>query len=273
MTQPTLPRSLSEREARLLSQLSAVGQRIFTIHDAYAILDEEEGDARKLLHRLCAKRWVERLERGKYLIIPLEAGPRGDWAAHEYLIAASLVEPYYLAYGTALNYHGYTERLPRPIWVATTKRKRSLTVEGVEYRFVTLAEHKFFGHTTIELLDSEVQMAEREKAIADGFDHPEYCGGVVEAAKGLWFGNDELDFEKLVAYSQRLGNRAAMRRLGFWLELLDVGDAALQERLEQPQDRNYAKLDPRGPDRGLRNAHWRLIINVPERQLLEWREH
>jgi len=76
-----------------------------------------------------------------------------------------------------------------------------------------------------------------------------------------------------VAYSQRLGNRAAMQRLGFWLELLDVGDGALQERLEQPRDRNYAKLDPRGPARGPRNARWRLIINVPERQLLEWREH
>ncbi len=150
MAQPTLPRSLSEREARLLSQLSATGQRIFTIQDAHAILDEEEGGARKLLHRLCAKRWVERLERGKYLIIPLEAGPEGDWAAHEYLVAASLVAPYYLAYGTALNYYGYTERLPRPIWVATTKRKRSLTIEGVEYRFVALVERKFFGHTAIE---------------------------------------------------------------------------------------------------------------------------
>jgi hypothetical protein len=26
-------------------------------------------------------------------------------------------------------------------------------------------------------------------------------------------------------------------------------------------------------DNGLRNARWRLIINMPELQLLEWREH
>jgi hypothetical protein len=84
-----------------------------------------------------------------------------------------------------------------------------------------------FDYTTVRLPDSLVQVAEREKAIVDGFDHPEYCGGVLEPAKGLWFGSDQLDLERLlerlVEYSRRLGNRAAMRRLGFWLERLEMG--------------------------------------------------
>ncbi len=159
------------------------------------------------------------------------------------------------------------------MWIATIRRKRSVTIEGTRYRFVTLSEHKFFGYTTVKLLDSPVQIAEREKAIADGFDHPEYCGGVIEPAKGLWFGSDELDLVRLVNYSRRLGNRTAMRRLGFWLERLEIGDQALLQQLEKPEDRNYARLDPRGPDEGPRDARWRLIVNVPERQLLEWREH
>lgn len=273
MSQPTLVRSLSEREARLLSELAAAGRKIFTVEEARQMFDFNGADVVRLLYRLSAKRWVQRLERGKYRLIPLEAGPEAHWAEHEYLIAAALVQPYYLAYATALHHYGYSERQPRPVWIATTRRKRPVTVEGFPYRFVTLSEHKFFGYTTVQRLSSPVQIAEREKAIADGFDHPEYCGGVIEPAKGLWFGSDELDLDRLLDYSRRLGNRTAMRRLGFWLERLEIGDQALLRELEAPQDRNYARLDPGGPDDGPRDARWRLIVNVPEHQLLEWREH
>jgi predicted transcriptional regulator of viral defense system len=159
------------------------------------------------------------------------------------------------------------------VWIATTHRKRLVTVEGITYRFVTLSQPKFFGYTTVQLLDRSVQVAECEKAIADGFDHPEYCGGAIKPAKRLWFGRDELELARLVEYSQRLGNRTAMRRLGFWLERLEIGGPAVRRKLEAPGDRNYARLDPGGLDEGPRDARWRLIVNVPERQLLEWREH
>jgi predicted transcriptional regulator of viral defense system len=216
---------------------------------------------------------VQQLERGKYRLFPLKAGPQAHWAEHEHLVAATLVQPYYLAYATALSYYGYSERQPRPVWIATTRRKRAATVDGNVYRFVTLHPRKFFAYTTVMLLERPVQVAEREKAIADGFDHPDYCGGVLEPAKGLWFGSDELDLVRLVEYSQRLGNRAGMRRLGFWLEQLRLGDPALLRQLASPADRNYASLDPGGRDEGPRHARWRLIVNVPERQLLEWQEH
>jgi predicted transcriptional regulator of viral defense system len=159
------------------------------------------------------------------------------------------------------------------VWIVTTRRKQLLTVEGITYRFVTLSQHKFIGFSTVQLPDGAVQVAEREKAISDGFDHPEYCGGVIQAAKGLWFGSDELDFARLVEYGQRLGNRAAMCRLGFWMELLEVGEPTLLRGLATSENRNDARLDPGGPDEGPKDARWRLIVNVPDRQLLEWQEH
>jgi predicted transcriptional regulator of viral defense system len=273
MSDQPVSRTLSEQESRLLSSLSAAGETLFTIDDARDVLKDSETDVRKLLHRLNRKRWIKRLERGTYVIVPLEAGPEAEWAEHEYLIAASLVEPYYLAYATALHYYGYTERRPDPIFIATTRRKRPVTVDGLTYRFVTLTPHKFFGYQTISLLGEDVHMAEREKAIADGFDHPQLVGGVIEAAKGLWFGSEELDWETLVRYTLRLRNQVAARRLGFWMELLDLcGEDALS-RLENGAGHSYARLEPSGPREGPRNARWRLVVNVPKRQLLEWREH
>lgn len=266
-------RTLSEQESQLLSSLSAAGYTVFTIEDARAVLEDGEANVRKLLHRLNRKRWIKRLERGKYLIVPLAAGPKAEWAEHEYLIAASLVESYYLAYATALHYYGYSERPPDPVVVATTRRKRSVTIEGLTYRFVTLRPYKFFGYKPISLLGSTVQMAEREKAIADGFDHPKLAQGILEPAKGLWFGSQELDWGKLVTYTLRLRNQVAARRLGFWMELLALGNEHLLSRLENDEGHSYARLEPSGPREGPRNTRWRIVVNIPERQLLEWREH
>ncbi|PKO20446.1 MAG: hypothetical protein CVU38_20055 [Chloroflexi bacterium HGW-Chloroflexi-1] len=257
----------------MLSTLAALGCTTFTVEDAYGALRFGGDEVNRILQRLVAKQWLRRLERGKYQIIPLEAGPAIHWAEHEYLVAATLTQPYYLAFATALHYYGYSERLARPIWIATPRRKRMVTVNDNTYRFVTLNARKFFGYTTVTLLGAPVHIAEREKAIADGFDHSRYCGGALEPAKGLWFGSDELDLARLVDYSHRLGNLAAMRRLGFWLERFGMGEATLLDGLNAPADRNYHLLDPDGPADGPRDARWRLVVNVPERQLLEWQEH
>ncbi len=270
-------RTLGEQESQLLSRLAAAGQTLFTVDDARAALSSAQtsagADVLKLLYHLQRKGWIKRLERGTYRIVPLEAGPEPVWAEHEYLVAASLVSPYYLAYATALHYYGYTERTPDPLIVATTRRKQPVTIEGVTYRFVTLTPHRFFGYEAIELRGQTVQMAEREKTIADGFDHPEFVGGVLEPAKGLWFGSQELEWEKLVDYTLRLGNKVAARRLGFWLERLNLVPQDLLLRLDRGCGHSYSPLEPSGPREGSRNARWRLIVNIPERQLLEWRAH
>ena len=61
------PRTLGEQESHLLSSLSAAGHVLFSIEDARAELKGSDANVRKLLHRLHRKRWIRRLERGKYL--------------------------------------------------------------------------------------------------------------------------------------------------------------------------------------------------------------
>jgi predicted transcriptional regulator of viral defense system len=85
-------------------------------------------------------------------LILLEAGPEAQWAEHEYLIATTLVEPYYLAYATALSYYGYSERQPNPVWITTTRRKRPTTIEGLTYRLVITERAQVIGlhHRTVQ---------------------------------------------------------------------------------------------------------------------------
>ncbi len=265
-------RTLTKQESFVLSSLASRGITVFTVNDIRDILGENDESVRLLLHRLNQKGWARRIERGKYLLLPLEAGPGLQWAEHEYIVASLLVSPYYIAYASALQHYGYTDRVSDALYVATTKQKRPVIVDGIEYRFVKLAKRKFFGYTKIELLGHGVNMAEKEKAIVDGFDRPDLVGGILEPAKGLWFGREEIDMDKLVDYSVELGNGVASRRLGFWLEKLGLMKGTKLERL-RGVGHSYAKLDPAGPKEGERDSKWRLIVNIPERQLLEWREH
>ena len=101
-----------------------------------------------------------------------------------------MATPYAIAYWTALHHYGYTEQTPGDIFVATTVGRDSamLPIEelGLTYRFVTLAPHKFFGHHRIWIEGQEITITDRAKTVIDCLDHPEHCGGIVEAAKGLY---------------------------------------------------------------------------------------
>lgn len=268
----TQNRTLSKTDARLLATLSERGQEIFTAPAAAQILGQPSDVTRKRLHRLVQRRWLQRLEKGKYLIVPLSAGMEARFTENELVIAAHLVAPYYVGYRTALIYYGWTEQPARTIYIATPKRKAALRLHGLTFQFVTLNPSKFFGHGSVWIGEKVVEMADKDKALVDAFDHPEWCGGLVEVAKALWRGHAEFDWEQVAAYGERLGNRAVFKRLGLLLELFDLSTLALTERLQSQLSTGYAVLDPLSPKHGKHNARWRVLVNLPENELLDWRE-
>ena len=220
----TINRTLGARESRLLCEAKAKGVSVLTTDDAREILGEEK--VRLLLSRLSKKRWLKRLEKGKYLILPLSAGPKGLYSEDGFVLADKLVSPYAIAYWSALNYYGYTEQIPHTVFVATTKRKTDLEIEelGLRFKFVTVLEKKFFGNKKRWIGDKQVIITDREKTIVDCLDHPEQCGGIVEATKGIWegFRESELDPKTVTEYALDMGNRTIFKRLGFLAEVLSL---------------------------------------------------
>ena len=271
-TETIISKTLGTTEANLLTTLSGRGQDIFTTRDAERVLRRPNAAVRKILHGLAKRRWLQRLEKGKYLIVPLSAGSDSHYTENELVIAAHLIAPYYVSYWTALSYYGLTEQPARTVYVATPKRRHSLTLHGVTYRFVTLTRQKFFGHTRVWVGDKAVEMADRTKTIVDGLDHPELCGGIVEVAKGLWHSRDEMDWKRLTTYAERMGNGAILKRLVYLLDIFDLGSVTLRERLQKKLSAGYVVLDPVSPRNGSHNAHWRLVINVDTDALTRWRE-
>lgn len=260
-------KGLSKEESLLLSRLSGEGKRIIEIGDIEDVLDVTYGNAKKIASDLEKKGWLDRIQRGKYVIVPLEAGESGTFTEHEFLIASQLVSPYYIGFLSALNFHGLTEQAPMSVYVATTKRARNRTIHDIPYYFVTLKKEKFFGMREYGISGETIDISNPEKTLVDCLDHPEHSGGIEGIAKGL---NEEtLDLEKLVEYASRVSNGAAIKRLHY---LLDLSDHEIPKRLENRLRENYSKsyslLDPKKSEKGKYNSNWMLRINVPKEEIL-----
>jgi len=246
-----------------LLDLLAEKNKAFTTAQAYKAWGA--GPATKmLLSRLEKSGWIERIEKGKYMILPLGT-KKGKYTLHEFVIGSMLVRPAVIAYWSALHHHGLTEQIPRTVFIQTTGRKRCSVKEvfGLEYRVVRVRPYKLFGSKKEWLDETEVLVSGPEKTIIDCLDRPDLCGGVVEVAKAIR--SASLDMKKLAEYASRIGNTGAGRRLGFLLDRYQKSSAGLT----RPSARNYLLLDPTMPPEGKRNGKWRLIVNLDDRSLGE----
>ena len=259
-----LKQGLSRREALALTRLASQNRTIITLDDIQDVIDVSYDDAKKIANNLVHKKWLDRLKSGTYLIIPLVAGETGEYTEHEFVIASHLADPMYISYWTALNYHGLTEQVPLTVFAATTDQVPDREIHGVTYTFVTVTAAKFYGYDSVAVDAQQVNMASVEKTLVDCADHPEYCGGIGELAKGI----AAADVEQATLTEQLLGlgNGAAIKRIVYLADLLDV-DLAQRDELVDAFTTGYSKLDPTRGDTGRHVSEYRLLVNVPDDEL------
>ncbi|OPY42942.1 MAG: hypothetical protein A4E41_00055 [Methanoregulaceae archaeon PtaU1.Bin066] len=239
-------------------KLIAKDKQIFTTNDLYEKTKRNKEVLNVVLSRLENKGYIEKIQKGKYLIIPLNS-EKGKYTLHEFIIGSSIVTPSAISYWSALNYHGLTEQIPSTVFIQTTKRKNKQIVEifGIKYQIVRVKEEKFFGQKKEWIEDIPIMITDKEKTIIDCLDMPQYSGGIIEVAKAIKY--NSLDYELISDYAQKIGNIAVIRRLGYFFDLMDM-----QHNLPLPKSKKYLRLDPTMPISGNNNPKWKLIINIDD---------
>jgi predicted transcriptional regulator of viral defense system len=208
-----------------------------------------------ILSRMEEKGYIERIEKGKYLIIPL-GSEKGKYTLHEFVIASYLVEPSAISYWSALHHYGLTEQIPGTVFVQTPARKKKniLEIFGVNYQIVRVKGEKFFGIRKEWIEEMPVSITDKEKTIIDCLDKPHYAGGIIEVAKALKTGS--LNYNLLSDYALKIDNFAVVRRLGYLCEQMGI-----PMNLPHPPSKKYLLLDPTMPATGKNDPKWRLVIN------------
>ena len=267
---------------KLLLDLESSKRNMFLTGDAAKVLGAPRTAVNGLLHRLVKTGRIYRVERGKYALVPAEAGPAGVWMELPEVIGWRLIKPSYIGFAAALFYWDMTEQYPGVTQVVTTKRKKPLKYESYEFQFVTLDPKRFFGQTTVTLEDQPVVISDREKTIVDCTLHPRHCGSIDEVAKGLFGVWDDIDAAKMFEYAERTGVQAVKSRLLYLLDMLDLDVPDLPDRDKGGTERDhggrrregYAWLDPAWPKTvlGYSKEHC-LIINRDKKSLMRWYGH
>jgi len=237
--------NISRREAQVIYEMKTRDIVVFTPRDVRHFLGVSRDNAYRIINSMDRKGLIERIERGKYILKDVEEG----LDVRE--IVSHLFSPVYIAFWSAMHFHGMTDQVPRKTFVATTKRKRNLWLQGQEIVFVTIKRELFFGYE----LYGKVIASDREKTIIDCLRQPEYAGGIDQTFDAV---DENLDLQSLIEYAKIAKSSAVASRLGYMLDnkgLIDRSDALRQ------MITTYTKLDPfRGKFEP--NSKWKVYVNM-----------
>lgn len=254
---------LGLREAEYLATMAGSGQDIFTIREAESFWGSSQR-ARTVLSRLESKGWLERLERGTYLLVPLEAGVDREWSADPLAVGSFLAPTGGAAYWTAVRHWGWTTQLPRTQFFITSRRRAEShpVILGVQYRFITLGADRVFGIAEERAGGLAIRVTDRERTLVDILDRPDLAGGIAEVGDALKTGWQEIDPDKLTTYIERFGSGTVPKRLGYLAEEYGLDGAAhWTARWHSMVGSGVTLLERGGPKTGRIVSRWGLQIN------------
>jgi len=264
-------KTLGPQAAHLVITLYEQNKPIFRLKEIQKILHSDEASSRNFVRKLVNRGVVTRLKPGLFILVPFELGEEAEHIGNPYVVAREIMggKDYFLSHATAMEIHGGVTQPQLIVCVTTWKPRRSITVLGIEFRFIHNQKKYFFGISDYWVTKQEkVKVSNLERTIIDGLKQPEYCGGLTEVAKGLWMRHQDVNVNRLISYAIKIGVGAVIRRLGFLLELYKIGTSEDWEILSLHLTENYVRLDPLLPPEGKFLRKWGLQLNVSPEELL-----
>jgi len=264
-------RSLSSLEARVVLALQWDDRRWTDRSEIVRILGNQ-ASADRVIRSLRKKRWIERIVRGRYLLIPADRGLEGVPEGNVLLVGSQIVDPYYFGYATAAAHYSFTTQSRHTVWIASTKPVRPKRIRGSTFRFVRLSKKRFFGYAPTRVFESEVSMSDLEKTVIDCVDKPQYAGGIGEVTRTIVVASRRILWDAFADYALRMDSVALIQRLGYLAERAGVKiPPTVREKLRSAiklNSRSYLGSTLRWGKSGTYDGAWQVVVNVPDREIL-----
>ena len=263
-------KTLGPQAAKLVTELHERGRTIFSLADVEALTGLAPKSARNFTATLVFRGVATRLKPGLFILVPFELGREREYFGNPYIVARELADDpnYYISHASAMDIHQMTTQPQLVVYASAPKVLRPRTVMDTEFRFVRCRKAAIFGIVEHWIVKTDkVRVSDLERTVIDGLTRPEYCGGITEVAKGLSMRRDDMDAHKLVDYAIRLKIGAVIRRLGFLLELFEMGESRETKRLQKRLTNSYELLDPLLPNEGKHITRWKLRLNVTPEEI------
>ncbi len=230
-----------------------------------ALPNSKDGALRELLSDMTRRGLLMRVRRGIYYIIPYEQDAETfmpDW----HLLAKYLVRDadHYIGYYSALQVHNLITQpsLKEQIVVSKQIHPSSLDIKGIQFQFIFHNKKHFFGVKKMWIDDfNKVNCSDLEKTIIDCLFKPDYAGGIVEIARAIYISRAEINYGKLLEYIKEFNSQAVIKRLGFLLETLEIGEEIIDD-LIKIKSKSVVLLDTELPNTGKTISKWSIRQNI-----------
>jgi predicted transcriptional regulator of viral defense system len=227
--------------------------------------------ANQVLARLHRKRWLKRIRRGVYSVVPLASSTSDPVTEDAWPLAMKLFAPCFISGWSAAEHWDLTEQIYNAIAVVTTRPQRHAeqTLGGVSFRTRAIPERRFFGQKRIWFGSQHVDVADPHRLVIDILDDPSFGGGgrqTIDVVRAYWK-SKHADADLLLRYAQRYGRGTVFKRLGFIAEQFGRVNSAWIESCRKGMTSGISSLDPGGPAKGRIASRWSLRINMPVDEL------
>jgi len=254
-------RNLSKDELYLISRAEFEKQKLITTQFAQKLFPDKNKASRVLVF-LTQKGRLIRIEKGKYILVPIKA-PNQQWMPNEFVVADLWMgaTPYYIGYFTMYNYWGFTEQIPRTIFVLNTAKSCKKEISGIRYEAVKIDSKKYYGIEKIKVEDQEACVSDRERTLVDFAYNP--LGSIRNFEVALQDNLSSIDIEKFIQYLKKFPVVSVRKRAGFLLQELGCQNKVLEPlRKSIGEKRVLVLLDPYSQSRkGKINKEWKIIVN------------
>lgn len=254
-------KNISKDELYLISRSEFEKQKLITTQFAQKLFPDKNKASRVLVF-LTKKGRLIRIEKGKYLLVPIKA-PNQQWMPNEFVVADLWMgnTPYYIGYFTMYNYWGFTEQIPRTIFVLNTAKSYKKDIRGIRYEAVKIDAKKYYGIEKIKVEDREIYISDKERTLVDFAYKP--LGSMRNFEKALQDNLDSIDINKFIQYVIKFPVVSVKKRVGFLLQKFGCQENLLNPlRKSIGEKRVLVLLDPNSQSRkGKINKEWKIIVN------------
>lgn len=162
------------------------------------------------------------VRRGLYLVVPAGFEPE-SCPIDPFLVAAKLTPDAVLAYHTALEYHGKAYSIFDQFFCISSRP--SVPLHFQNYRFEPILPPKslqnkkkeYYGVIESERTGVDIRVTSLERTLVDVLDRPNLSGSWEE----IWRSLESIEFfnlDKVIKYTQLLGNATTAAKVGFFLD-------------------------------------------------------
>lgn len=257
-------KTLGPVSANLITQFQKMGKTIFTLEDAGRIYGKDQFATGDFLSELVKRGVLARIKAGVYLI--LQTGAENTQLRNWPIIAREIATPhlYFISHYSAMRIHGMTSHPIIDIYITVSVRLPDKKLKDLQYHFIYSKKEHFWGIQSHWATKQErVEVSDLERTVLDGLDRPDICGGLTDVARGIWVKQNDIDWTKLVQYAKKFKTKAAVKRLGFIVELLKIGNEKfITEMLSWIKNsKGYVLFDPDGGKKGIYLNRWGICLN------------